>query len=224
MATAAVGAEFTIVDVICPMTVTAVAGGAFDLVQRHAVTIVATHVDVRPVKREVRLQIVIEGPDIPCHGVVAGLAAVLEVPLVRIVVAMAAHAAGIFVRVCLRRMTALALLLGVHAVQRESCQIVIEKHRVLPVHFRMTVLALLAEQAFMRIVVEMAGVAAGHQLNVKNRFNMTIVTSDLPVPAEQLVVRVDIMIKERLFPRRADMAGVTLVAAMLVMRVVIKMA
>ena len=52
---------------------------------------------------------------------------------------------------------------------------------------------------------------------------MAIITGDFLMSAEQLVVGVDIMLKERLFPLSAAMTGIALLAAMLVMRIILEM-
>lgn len=53
---------------------------------------------------------------------------------------------------------------------------------------------------------------------------MAIVTRDFAVSAEELVVSMNIVIKERFFPFSAHMTGVALVAAMVVMCVIFEMA
>ena len=72
----------------------------------------------------------------------------------------------------------------------------------------------------------MTRVAAGLQLNVENRFDVAVITGDFDflVSTDKFVIRMDVVIKERFFPFCAGMASVTLVAAMLVMRVIFEVA
>jgi hypothetical protein len=59
------------------------------------VTILADDTDMRACQREVCLQIVVKQPAIPCNGVVAVVASILEVTAVRVVVEVAGDAGGI---------------------------------------------------------------------------------------------------------------------------------
>ncbi len=126
---------------------------AFDFVQRHSVAVVTGDIDMGAVKRELGLQVVIECPHFPTNGVVAGVAMILEISLVRVIFTVAGNAATLFTCERLGGMTAVAFLLFVHAVQRESCQVVIEEHRVLPVNFCMASLTLGAQCSLVRIVI-----------------------------------------------------------------------
>lgn len=72
----------------------------------------------------------------------------------------------------------------------------------------------------MRIVVDVTGIAACQKFGVEDRFDVTIVTGNFPVTAEELVVRMYVVVEERLFPRCTGMASVALLAAVHVMRVV----
>ena len=107
-------------------------------------TVVAADLNMGAIEREVRLQVVIEGPDVPGHRVVARVAAILEIAFMGVVVAVAGHAANVFIRKCLGGMTTFTFLLFVNAMQRESCQVVIEEHRILPVEFRVAAFTLAA--------------------------------------------------------------------------------
>ena len=57
-------------------------------------------------------------------------------------------------------MAFVAFVVGVLAQQREGCQIMIEEDRVLPIDFGVTGCALATQRTFMRVVVQMARVAA----------------------------------------------------------------
>lgn len=161
MAAAAVGAEFTVVYVVGAMTVTATSVDGFDFCKRHTVTVVATDLDVSAVQREVGLQVVIKGPDFPRDGVMAGITAVTHIAFVRVIVAVTGNAVDSFIRIRLARMTTVTFLFLVHTVQREARQVMVEKHRVLPVNLGMTAFTLRTEQAFMGVIIQMAGIATG---------------------------------------------------------------
>jgi len=84
-------------DIVRAMTVAAATVYSFDPVQRHAVTVVTTDIDMRTVEREVGLQVMIESPNVPGDRVVAGVAAILEIALMLVIVAVTGYAADIFV-------------------------------------------------------------------------------------------------------------------------------
>lgn len=116
MTTPAIGAEFAIVNVVRAMTVAATAIDGFHLDQRHAVTVVARDLDMGTIEREVCLQVVIEGPDVPGDRVVTGIAAIREIAFMRVVVAVAGNTVNRFVGVSLGRVAAVTFLLFVDAV------------------------------------------------------------------------------------------------------------
>jgi len=190
------------------------------------VAIVTANLDMGAVKLEVGLQVVIECPHFPTNGVVAGVAAILKIFFVRVIFTVAGNAATLFACECLGGMTAVAFLLFVHAVQRESCQVVIEEHRVLPVNFCMATLTLGAQCSLVRIVVQVARLTARHQLDIENWFDVAVITGDFDflVSTEKFVIRMDVVIEERLFPFGADVATVALIATMLVVCVILQMA
>ena len=156
MATAAIGAEFPVVGIVCPMAVSATATDGCHVFERAAMTGVACNIDMCAVERKVGLQIVIESPDVPADRVVAGLAAVLEVATMRIVLLMAGDAVTISVREFLAAMTCVAFVLEMHAVQRESRQVMVEKHRVLPIDLGVAAFAGHAGGTLVRVLVEVA--------------------------------------------------------------------
>ena len=79
-------------------------------------TVVAADLNMGAMEREVRLQVVIEGPDVPGHRVVARVAAILEIGFMGVVVAVAGNTLDRFVGVSLGRMAAVTFLLFVNAV------------------------------------------------------------------------------------------------------------
>jgi hypothetical protein len=181
MTTTAIEAEFAVVYVVRAMAVTATTVDGFDFVQRDSVAVVTVDVDVCARKRKLGLFVVIKSPDVPCDGVVAGIATILEISVMRVIITMTGDAVALFVGKGLRGMAIDAFLLIVHAVQRESGEVVIEKHRVLPVHFRVATLALGGQCALVRIVVQVARITVGHEFHVKNRFGVAIDAGDFLV-------------------------------------------
>ena len=153
----------------------------------------------------------------------AGIAAILEIAFVRIVVSMTRNAVDRFIRESLGGVAALAFLLFVNAVQRESSQVVSEKYRILPVHFRVAALTLGAQHSFVRILIQMTRVAARQQLHGEDRLDVAVVARKSLMPAEEFVIGLHVVIKGRFCPLGADMAGVTLLTAMLVMRIIFEM-
>ena len=223
MASPAVGTELAIVYVIGAVAVAAISVESCHPGQRHTVAVVAGNVDVSTLERKIGLYIVVEGPDVPGDGGMAGVAAILEMALVRVVVEMAGNAVRRFVRIRLCGMTGIAFLFPVHAVQGESRKVVIEEYRVLPVDFRMAALALLPQDAVVRIVVQVTALAACQKLDVKYRLDMAIVTGDTLVSTEQPVVGMDVVFEKRLIPGGTDVTGIALVAAMPVVRIIFEM-
>ena len=76
--------------------------------------------DVRASKRKARLYVVVKCPDFPGNGVVAGIAAIMEIAFVRVVFTVAGSTVTFRVAKRLRLMAILALILVVHAKERES--------------------------------------------------------------------------------------------------------
>lgn len=153
MATTTVGTEFAVMYVVGTMAVPATSVDGLHLVQRYSVAVVASDIDVSAIKWELRLCIVIEGPNVPGYRVVAGTAAIQEIAVMWVIITMARSAPTLFTGECLRCMTTVAFLFFVHTVQRESAQVVIKKRRVLPVHFSVATLTLGAQRSLMRIVI-----------------------------------------------------------------------
>lgn len=85
----------------------------------------------------------------------------------------------------------------------------------------MTLLANCAEGSLVNIITQVTRVAARTQLNLEHRFNMATFAHDLPVSAEQSIVSIRVVIEKRRWPFGACMAGVTLLAVVLVVRIVV---
>ena len=184
MAAAAVGTEFTIVIVVRPVAVAAIAVQHLHLLQWAAMAAVTGNVDMRSIQKKIRLQIVIKIPQVPGDWVMAAIATIQEKTLVRIVFSMTGDAISFRVGEGLRRVTILALILGVHAVQWESGQIVVEEHRVLPVDLGMTALASHARGPFVGVVLQVAGIAISIQRDFEDRLDMAVGAGRFLVPAQ----------------------------------------
>ena len=89
MATTTVGTEFAIMHVVGTVAVSATAVDAFHFVERYSVTVIASDVDVSPFKRKLRLRVVIERPNGPGNRIVAGIAAIQEIALMRVIIIVA---------------------------------------------------------------------------------------------------------------------------------------
>ena len=162
MTAAAIGAKLAVVHVVGTMTITAAAVDTLHPGQSRSMAIVTTNFGVRAIKRKVGLQVVIECPEFPGNGVMTGITAIAHIALVRVVVTVARDTVDRFVGIGLAVVTAVAFLLLVFAQQGEARQVMVEKHRVLPVDFGMTALTLRTKYAIVWIVVEVARVAARH--------------------------------------------------------------
>ena len=160
MATPAVRAELSVMNIICAMTVAAAAAEARHRGKRLAMAAIAADTGVCAIQRESRLQIVIELPLQPVNRVVARGTVVLEATVVRIVFAVTIHT--IFWRILeyVRLVTRIAFLVAVLSKQWETCQVVIKKHVLRPRNIIVAVLALDALRAEMRVVFLVTGIAS----------------------------------------------------------------
>lgn len=116
MAAATIGAEFAVVHIVGAMAVAATAVCGLNPGERCAVTIVAANLSMCAVQREFSLYVMIEAPELPGNRVVAAVTAILEVALVRVIIAMAGNALDRFIRIGLGRMTTVTFLLAMHTM------------------------------------------------------------------------------------------------------------
>lgn len=110
MATPAIRAELSVMNIICAMTVAAAAAEARHRGKRLAMAAIAADTGVRAVQQELRLQIVIELPLQPVNRVVARGAVVLEATAVRIVFAVTIHTISWCILEYVRLVTRIAFL------------------------------------------------------------------------------------------------------------------
>lgn len=88
----------------------------------------------------------------------------------------------------------------------------------------MAILTLRAQRLLVNIVVQVTRFASRCEFDFENGFNMAIVAGYEFVTAEKLVLRVPVVIENRLIPGdAAAMAGVALITAMHFMRIVFEM-
>jgi hypothetical protein len=210
--------------IIVAMAVSATAVDGFDLVQRHSVAVVTSDIDVSTLERKLGLCVVIESPNVPGNGIVAGLATILKIAVMRIIITVARYTGKVFFRERLSGVAIFALVLIVDAEQWEPSQVMIEKYRVLPIDFGVAACALRAQYTLVRIIIKVARVTARYQRDVENRIDMTVDAVYFPMSAEKPVVGMDVMVKERFRPLSAGMANVTLITSMFVMFIIFEMA
>ena len=139
MATATVGSELPIVDIVGTMTIGAVPAEARLRSKRLSVAALARDLRVCAVKREAGLRVVIEQPLLPVDGVMAQRAVLTEAPLVGVVLAVAADAILRCVAEHMRLATLATLGFRVFAEQGETSEIVVEKDVVFPRGFTVAV-------------------------------------------------------------------------------------
>ena len=80
MATATIGAEFAIVQIVGAMAGSAVSVDRFHFLQGASVAVIASNINMCALEQEFSLKVMVKSPDVPCDRVVAVLAAVLEIP------------------------------------------------------------------------------------------------------------------------------------------------
>ena len=161
MAAPAIRAEFTVVDIVGAVAVSTAAADRHHLVERASVALFATNIDMCTINQKTCLHVVIERPDIPGDRVVASVAALVEIVVVRVVFTMAGNTVAVFVAECLRRMAVFAFILVVQAEERKACEIVIEKHRVFPINFSVATATSGTQRLFVSIVIQMTGLTTG---------------------------------------------------------------
>jgi len=144
MATATVGSELPIVDIVGTMTIGAVPAEARLRRKRLPVAALARDLRVCAVEREAGLRVVIEQPLLPVDRVMAQRAVLAKTPLVGVVLAVAADAVFRSVAEHVRFVTLAALGFRVFAEQREAGEIMVEEDVVLPRGFTVAVEALRA--------------------------------------------------------------------------------
>lgn len=95
MAASAIGAELAVVHVIGSVAVPAVVVDGLDFGQGAAVTLGTSDVGVTTHQREIRLHVVIEEPRLPADRVVAGIAALVKIPVVLVIFAVTGDARAV---------------------------------------------------------------------------------------------------------------------------------
>lgn len=186
-------------------------------------TVIARNRDVRAVKYEIGLAVVVELPFGPVHRVMACGTVVVVSTLMRVFLEVTVDAYRGRVTKHMRFVAGLALLVGMLAQQREARQIVIEEHIVLPGRFVVAIAALDALLALMRIVFRVAVIAGRMQGDVEYRFDMAGLTFDFFVRADERMFGIDVVIEHDGDPFLAHMAGIACVAEVTAVIVVFQM-
>lgn len=156
MAATTIGTEFTVVNVVCAVTVNATAPDFLHPLQRASVTVSTADINVSAIQEEFRLYVVIEQPQIPGDRVMAGVAIVFEATVVIVVFQMTGNAIFFSVDVNTGLVTVRAFDIAVLAEQRESRQVMVKKRCLFPDDFVMTVFTAFSLGAFMRTILKMA--------------------------------------------------------------------
>jgi hypothetical protein len=195
MAATAISTEFTVMNIIRPVTAKTTTIDTLHFWQSTAVAVVASDARMSALENEIRLHIVIESPDIPCDRVVAAAAFSIEVITMRIVLLVTGNTIRVGIRKNLGSVAVIAFRFTMWAKAWEAGQIVVEEYRVLPINLGMAILALCAESAFVNLVIQVARLAAGLQFDFEYWFDMAINTNSRLVRAMQVVVRVTSMVK-----------------------------
>jgi hypothetical protein len=123
--------------------------------QRASMAVITGDVDVSALQWKVGLNVVIKCPDVPCNRVVACAAAIIEMPVMRIVFLVTGNTVRFYVSENLGGMTLFAFGLLMRTKSWELRQIVIEEHGILPIHFCMTIFTLRAKSSLVHLIVEM---------------------------------------------------------------------
>jgi len=140
-------------DIIGAMAVATATTDRHHFVQRASVAFCTDDTDMRACKRKARLYVMVECPNVPGNGVVTGIAAIMEIAVMWVFLTVAGSTVTFLVAEGLCLMAILALILVVHAKERESSKVVIEKYRVLPLNFCVATSATRSQRPFVCIVV-----------------------------------------------------------------------
>jgi hypothetical protein len=221
MAATAIGAKLTIVNVVSAVATSAATANHLHARKRAAMAGLAADIGVRAKQWKLRLHVMVKCPELPGDRVMACVAIIFKSTVMAIVLQMAGNAARLDIGKTLADMAVSTLILLVLTEQWKTGQTMIKKYRVLPVNFGMTLLAKRTQGCLVDIVTQMARIAARTQLNLKYRFNMTAFTHNFPVSAKQSIVGIRVMIEKRRWPFGACMTGFTLLAVVLVVRIVV---
>lgn len=186
--------------------------------------VIAGDSEMRTLEREVCLEIVIEIPKVPGDGIVAPVATPGETAAVWVVLVMTTCTVGFYFLECLGFVAVLAFVVIVLPQQRKRSQVMIKKHRILPIHLGVACFANCPEGAIVRVVIKVTGIAARIQLNFKNRFHMAVIACDFFMPTEQRIVGINVVLKRRIRPGAKAVAGIALLAVVPVMIVVFQVA
>lgn len=113
MATTAIGAKLTIVNIVRAMAAATAAANHLHASESASVAGLTAHVDVRSKQRKLRLYIVVKSPEFPGDRVMACVAIIFKSPVMAVVFQMAGNAARLDVGKALAAMAVITLFLQV---------------------------------------------------------------------------------------------------------------
>jgi len=120
----------------------------------------------------------------------------------------------------LRSVAGIAFRFGMRPEQRESRQIVVEKHVVLPGVHGVAIETLRPLRSLVGIILFVARQAIGRQSDIENRFDVAGLAFERFVRASQCIAGPDFMIEAGVFPGTAGMTGAAIVAEVTVVVVI----
>ena len=121
-----VGTEFSIVYIIAAMALATSHRQLDHVFDGLPMAVVARNGNMRAFELEICLQVVVEEPNLPVHGIVTTLAGIAEATVMRFILTVTIHTRSIDVFKYLRLMACAALFVDMLSEQRETGQIVIE--------------------------------------------------------------------------------------------------
>lgn len=219
MAALALHAELSEMNVVTPMTGSAILG-ELHLGGRLPMAIDALRFAMRASQRKASLFLVVEFPRRPAVGRVAGGAIASESAFVNVVLLVAANAFIWRALECLGRMALRAAHQHVHAEQREIGQIVIETDVFAPSVIAVAGITRILERAAVRVFRGMASLAIGAQLLLCDLGRMAGVAIEFCVCAQQFPLGLHEMIVLETTPAVVAVAARAILAEASCMRVV----
>ena len=156
MATTAVGAKLTIVNIVSAVATATATANHLHARQRASMAGLAADVGVRTMQWKLRLHVMVKCPELPGDRVMACVAIIFKSTVMTIVLQMAGNAARLDVGKTLAGMAVITLFLLVLTEQWKTGQTMIKKYRVLPVNFGVTLLAKCTQGGLVDIVTQMA--------------------------------------------------------------------
>lgn len=221
MATFAVRAELTVVNIVGQVAIRTVAAELCLAVEFPSVTGRTGGVTVCARQGKVGLRVVIEHPVRPRDGVMTQGAVTAEIASVCIVLAMTICALLRRVTEHMRFVARIAFRIVVLAQQRKARQPVVKEQVVLPGLLFVAVFTGGAQRFVVRFVLFVAGQAVRYELDVERGLDVAGRTFDIGMRTEQRVPGISGVIEANFSPRGRYVAGIALLAKQAVMIVIL---